>query len=144
MSYQLSPGMPPMKLLTDNSVLFYNELKKKQNAVTELPLCITTVDHTIAETVQHTTYEEETQKQNTDLEKLVLQLNNEQSATELQYHEATYTRNNQVQTFPNTTEIADDVAEFIIERTEDNKRKRKEETEIITDLYTYPTNLPLR
>ncbi|XP_062089137.1 uncharacterized protein LOC133795697 [Humulus lupulus] len=124
--------MPPMKLLNNNSVLFYIELKKKQNAVTELPLCITTFDQTIAETIEHNIYEE-TQIQNTDLEMLVLQLNNQQSATELQYDEATCTTNNQVQTFPNITDIADNVADFIIERTKENKRKREEDTEIITD-----------
>ncbi|XP_062089136.1 uncharacterized protein LOC133795694 [Humulus lupulus] len=55
---------------------------------------------------------------------LVLQLNNQELATELQYDEATFTTNNQVQTFPNITDI---------ERTEENKRKREEDIEIITD-----------
>ncbi|XP_062118361.1 uncharacterized protein LOC133831977 [Humulus lupulus] len=122
-----------MKLLTDNSVRFYIELKKKQNVVIELPLCITTFDQTIAETIEHNAYEEETQIQNTDLEMLVLQLNNQQSATKLQHDEATCMTNNQVQTFPNITDIADNVADFIIERTEENKRKREEDAETITD-----------
>ncbi|XP_062103863.1 uncharacterized protein LOC133814976 [Humulus lupulus] len=43
-SYQVEKGTQPMKVVTDNSVLFFLEIKKKFAAkITDLPLCVTIV-----------------------------------------------------------------------------------------------------
>ncbi|XP_062094239.1 uncharacterized protein LOC133800299 [Humulus lupulus] len=43
-SYQVEKGTPPMKVVTDNSVLFFLEIKKKvATKITDLPLCVTIV-----------------------------------------------------------------------------------------------------
>ena len=39
-TYQLHKGQKPIKILTDNSIKFYIEMKKSCTDVTELPLCL--------------------------------------------------------------------------------------------------------
>ncbi|KAM6567985.1 hypothetical protein CsatA_027113 [Cannabis sativa] len=46
--YQVSPGSPPITILTDGGVLFYLELKKKDPVLTGFPLCITVEDRRLA------------------------------------------------------------------------------------------------
>ena len=50
-SYQVEKATPPMKMVTDSSVLFFLEMKKRYaSKITDLPLCVTTVqDQTIEE-----------------------------------------------------------------------------------------------
>ncbi|XP_062113898.1 uncharacterized protein LOC133824895 [Humulus lupulus] len=46
--YQVSPGSPPITILTDSGVLFYLALKKKDPVLTGFPLCITIEDKRLA------------------------------------------------------------------------------------------------
>ena len=39
-TFQLPTGEKPIKILTDNSIKFYIEMKKSCNDVNELPLCL--------------------------------------------------------------------------------------------------------
>ncbi|KAM6554058.1 hypothetical protein CsatB_014820 [Cannabis sativa] len=133
MHYQLCPDSPPMKIISDNSLIFYLQLRKTQNAVSESPLCITTVDDTRLQIIAQQKLESESVRQDTDVQKLVLQITNQPTYDYMEYDDET-SEINEVLALPNIFQVADSVADCIIEKTQEHKRKRQEEErQIITD-----------
>ncbi|KAM6553447.1 hypothetical protein CsatB_014209 [Cannabis sativa] len=133
MHYQLCPDSPPMKIISDNSLMFYLQLRKTQNAVSESPLCITTVDETRLQIIAQQKPESESVRQDTDVQKLVLQITNQPTYDYMEYDDET-SEINEVLALPNIFQVADSVADCIIEKTQEHNRKRQEEErQIITD-----------
>ncbi|KAF4359454.1 hypothetical protein F8388_001498 [Cannabis sativa] len=133
MHYQLCPDSQPMKIISDNSLMFYLQLRKTQNAVSESPLCITTVDDTRLQIIAQQKPESESVRQDTDVQKLVLQITNQPTYDYMEYDDET-SEINEVLALPNIFQVADSVADCIIEKTQEHKRKRQEEErQIITD-----------
>ncbi|KAM6543462.1 hypothetical protein CsatB_007909 [Cannabis sativa] len=134
MNYQLSPGSLPMKIISDNSLLFYIELRKKQLGVSDSPLCITRIEQHAMQLNPQQFTDTGTVTQNTDVQQLVLQITNQPSFQDIEYEDEASETNNQFLSMSNIFQVADNVADFIIEKTEEHKKKRnEEEKEIITD-----------
>ncbi|KAF4390233.1 hypothetical protein F8388_019888 [Cannabis sativa] len=123
-----------MKLLSDNSLNFYIELRKSQAGVTDSQLCITTTEETAIQTVENQSSDQPIQEQTKTVEELVLQIHdepfNQQSDIEGQDSNHNYC---QYTIAPNMFSMAEQVADFIIEQSNSATKKRMdEEMEIIT------------
>ncbi|KAM6542811.1 hypothetical protein CsatB_007258 [Cannabis sativa] len=101
--------------------------------ISESPLCITTVDETRLQVIAQQKPESESVRQDTDVQKLILQITNQPTYDCMEYDDET-SEISEVLALPNIFQVADSVADCIIEKTLEQKRKRQEEErEIITD-----------
>ncbi|KAF4359859.1 hypothetical protein F8388_017788 [Cannabis sativa] len=105
----------------------------KRIKVSESPLCITTVDETRLQIIAQQKPESESVRQDTDVQKLVLQITNQPTYECMEYDDET-SEISEVLALPNIFQVPDSVANCIIEKIQEHKRKRQEEErEIITD-----------
>ncbi|KAM6541244.1 hypothetical protein CsatB_005691 [Cannabis sativa] len=134
-SYQVTKSEPPIKMLTNNSVLFYIDLKKSCNSILELPLCIeecyytsfqnTVTNHELIQTHYQHSEKNQAAIHNMGIGSLVLQA---RTIIESEiFEDGTSSNHNSRRLADYTNEVAD----FIIEETTRNKRKREEDKTII-------------
>ena len=135
-SYQVEKSTPPMKMLTDSSVLFFLEMKKRYaSKITDMPLCVTEVqDQTIEK--QNSTQQNYTATiQEMEVGALILQANQSSFNEESPLEEGMSSTTNEGLNALYIPTLAEEVAEFIIE---DNE-KRKQEMDAIQLLITDTT-----
>ncbi|XP_060965031.1 uncharacterized protein LOC133034018 [Cannabis sativa] len=134
-SYQVTKSEPPIKMLTNNSVLFYIDLKKSCNSILELPLCIeecyytsfqnTVTNHELIQTHYQHSEKNQAAIHNMGIGSLVLQA---RTIIESEIFEDGTSSNHNSRRL---TDYTNEVADFIIEETTRNKRKREEDKTII-------------
>lgn len=133
-SYQVEKATPPMKMVTDSSVLFYLEMKKRYaSKITDLLLCVTEV--------QEQTIEDQNspQQNNTDTIQamevwaLILQANQNSFNEESPLEEGMSSTTNQELNALYIPTLAEEVADFIIEDNTKKKQKMEEIQLVIID-----------
>ncbi|XP_062099711.1 uncharacterized protein LOC133805545 [Humulus lupulus] len=138
-SYQVDKGTPPMKVETDNSVLFYMEIKKKAAAkITDLPLCVTIVQESSNENNLLLRANQKATTEEMEVGTLLMQANQASINEQMLLEEGMSSTTNEGINVSYIPHFAKEVANFIIE--DNTKRKKKlEEIKIVISDYRVNT-----
>ncbi|XP_062085757.1 uncharacterized protein LOC133791865 [Humulus lupulus] len=133
--YQVAKGTPPMKIESDNSVLFYLEIKKKvAEKITDLPLCVNIVQESMDENNLLQLSNQKATAQEMEVGTLLMQANKASINEHMLLEEGMSSTINEGINVAYIPHLAEEVADFIIE--DNSKRKKRlEEIEIVISDY---------
>ncbi|XP_062088748.1 uncharacterized protein LOC133795308 [Humulus lupulus] len=136
--YQVEKGTPPMKVVTDNSVLFFLEIKKKVAAkITDLPLCVTIVQESSNENDLLLLANQKATAEEMEVGTLLMQANQASINEQMLLEEGMSSTTNEGINVSYIPHFAEEAADFIIE---DNTKRKKKLDEIQLVISDYRVN----